>query len=360
MKPYINIRNIQNKTALVLTLIYFTLLLSCNTALNTPQSRNSSNNENISVPQGFPPVPEPPDNPITLEKIELGRRLFYEKKLSKNGDMPSCSHCMKQENAFADNTNFSKGNNNEPEYRRNMSLINAAYRKNLFWDGRGKAIEQPAYRSLFLPFILGSDTNVLQKRLEETPDYPEMFRKAFGKDAKPSAYYVSKAIATFVRTFISGNSAYDKYIHGDSSAMDKSAISGKELFFSDKTKCSRCHSGFLFTDGLFHNTAITAHYFDFGRYYITGKNNDKGKFLTPTLRNIEVRKPYMHDGSILSLEEVIEHYNNGGKNWYTKDTLIKPLNLTVQDKKDLLSFLKSLTDHEFLSNPKYKNPNSMR
>ena len=237
-----------------------------------------------------------------------------------------------------------------------MSLANAAYRNTLFWDGRGTAIEQPAYRSIFLFAIFGSDTNVVNQKLQASPMYQSMFKKAFGENAVPSSFLASQAIATFVRTFVSANSRYDQYLLGKKDALNESEKRGMELFFSERTRCSVCHSGFLFTDLSFHNTGVNTHYFDRGRFLITGIQSDRGKFLTPTLRNIELTAPYMHDGQLLTLEAIIEHYNSGGKPFINKDTLMRPLFLTDTEKQDLINFLKSLTDWELINNPKFKNP----
>jgi len=329
------------------------LLLSCNEATDP----NLIVKENVyKVPQGFPPIPYPANNELTESKVILGRFLFYEKLLSRDNDIPSCSHCMKQENAFCDNVQLSLGIDDLAEYRNTMSLTNSAYRKNLFWDGRGAAIESPAYRSIFLPQILGADTNVVNRRLREHPFYPALFKKAFGDDAIPSCYLASKAIASFVRTFVSGNSRYDQYLRGEKYILNASEKRGMNLFFSSRTSCSQCHSGFLFTNGNFHSTGIVTHYFDRGRWIVTGDNADRGKFITPTLRNIEVTAPYMHDGSVPTLEKVIEHYNRGGKAFINKDTLIRPLNLNSQEQKDLVAFLKTLTDHTFLNDRRFGNP----
>jgi cytochrome c peroxidase len=340
-------------------IIILTMSFSSCTETGTENS-GSIGEELFEVPLGFPRVIFPEDNPYNPIKAELGRRLFYEKRLSKNNLMPSCSHCMKQSHGFSDCSPVSLGYGGDPETRNTMSLANVAYRKALFWDGRGKRIEQPAYRSLFLPYILNGDTNEIEKKLKADPIYPELFRRAFGENAEPKAYLIGKAIATFVRTLISGNSAYDKYIRGDKKALTESQIRGMKLFFSDRTNCSKCHSGFMFTDEKFHNTAVVTHYFDRGRYYITKEFSDIGKFITPTLRNVEVNPPYMHNGELHTLEEVIEHYNRGGKLFINKDTLIRPLDLSYQEKTDLINFLKALTDWEFIKNPKFAKPLDMK
>ncbi|MFP4528182.1 MAG: cytochrome-c peroxidase [Candidatus Kapaibacterium sp.] len=313
--------------------------------------------EYLQIPPHFPELPVPDDNPITAAKVHLGRKLFYEPLLSPDGSIKSCSHCMKHEYAFCDGgKKNSKGYGGEMMMRNTMSLVNVAYRDVIHWDGKGSRIEEPAYRSIFLPPVFGSDTNDIEQKLQNHPTYPLMFKEAFGDD-KVEAYRVALAISAFVRTFISGNSAYDKYILGDANALDESQKRGMDLFFSDKTRCSACHSGFLFTDLKFHNTGTVTHYFDRGLFYRTGKNADRGKFLTPSLRNVQVTFPYMHDGEIETLAEVIEHYNRGGVLFINKDTLMRPLGLSSQDKIDLENFLKSLTDWEFLNNEKFSDPN---
>ncbi len=334
----------------LLIVFSFIYLLSCSETSN----QLSENQKDYSIPpSGFPPIPFPQDNPYSKEKFELGRRLFYEKLLVRDSSFKSCSHCLKQANNFQDNVPVSFGIDNYPEYRNTMSLTNVAYFDKIFWDGRGNRIEPVAYRSIFLPYIFGIDTNELQKRLENHSLYPILFKQAFGENSRPSAFLVAQAIATFVRCLVSGNSAYDRFIRGDSNALTPSQKRGMQLFFSERTRCSVCHSGFLFTDLQFHNTGTTTHYFDRGRYYVTKKYEDRSKFLTPSLRNVEVSAPYMHDGTYSTLEDVIEHYNRGGYPFFAKDTLMRPLSLSPQEKIDLINFLKSLTDFDFLNNPDF-------
>ena len=183
-----------------------------------------------------------------------------------------------------------------------------------------------------------------------------MFRKAFGANAETDCYLAAQAIATFVRTLVSGNSKYDSYLRGNSSALNESEMRGMQLFNSSRCNCSVCHSGLFFTDLKFHNTGTTTHYFDRGRYYVTKDLNDRGLFLTPSLRNVEFSAPYMHNGEYSNLYEIIENYNRGGRAWFNRSTLLKPLNLTVQEKQDIIAFLKSLSDKEFISNKKFSNP----
>jgi len=309
------------------------------------------------VPKGFPQPEFPEDNPYSEAKAELGRKLFYEKMLSPDSSLMSCSHCHKQAFAFGGNTQMAVGFNHEVNFRNPKPHENVVYRKLLLWDGRQPSMEDDAYQSIYLPFLLSNDTNVLAKRLEANPQYKEMFKKAFGENVKISATLAAKAIATFQRTLISGESPYDDYINGDKSALNESQKRGMDLFFSDKTRCSVCHSGLFFNDGKFHNNGALTHYFDRGLFEVTKNNSDRGKFLTPTLRNIEVTAPYMSNGDFTTLKSVIEHYNQGGSYSVLKDTLIRQLYLTEKEKTDLLNFLKSLTDRKFLTNPKFAPPN---
>ena len=330
------------------------LIISC--SHNSSDKLPEQYDDYLTLPSHFPEAQFPKDNPYSKEKAELGRYLFYEPLLVNDTSFPACSHCMKQEYAFSNNKMFSRGSNGLSENRNNMTLINAIYRDKLFWDGRGKRIEGPAYRSLWMPGIFNSDTNEIVRRLEQTKLYPNLFKRAFGENTKISAYLVSRAIATFVRTLVSGNSKYDKYLNGDKTALNNQELQGMKLFFSEQTRCSVCHSGIFFTDLLPHNTGVTTHYFDKGHYDVTGKREHRGTFITPTLRNVEKTAPYMHDGALATLEDVMDHYNRGGKYFSLKDTLMRPLNLNSQELNSIISFLKTLTDTEFLSNPKYSNP----
>lgn len=339
-------------------LIYLTIvclfMISCKEQTN--QAPDDQTKEYNIAPLGFPPIPFPSDNLYSKDKFILGRMLFYEQILSKDSTIKSCSHCMKQKSGFTDNLPLSFGFGEQPQPRNGMPVTNSAYRKQIFWDGRANRIESPAYRSIFLPQVFGSDTNDINKRLRTHSTYPELFRKAFGTDAEPGCYLASLAIATFVRCLVSGTSPYDEYINGNVNAITDIQKRGMKLFFSDRANCSKCHSGFLFTDGKFHNTGVVTHYFDFGRWYVTGDYADRGKFLTPSLRNVEVTGPYMHNAELNTLEAILEHYNRGGRPFINKDTILKPLNLSLDEQAEIIAFLKSLTDWKFLNNPDFANP----
>ncbi len=300
------------------------------------------------VPEGLPALPVPEYNPITKESVDLGRRLFAEKIMSVDSSL-ACISCHDPGRAFSSSgMRVVLGYNKEPLNRNVPTLINKAFFPEYLWGGGAFSIEGIAHDVLSLPNEFNNDTLEVERRLSSHPDYPGLFTKAFGDDARPSAHFISYAISSFIRTLISGDSRYDKYIRGDSSALNDSEISGMKLFFSHKVNCSKCHSGPLFTDFAYHNTGTTTHYFDRGRFYVTNNPYDRGKFRTPSLRNCGITGPYMHDGEKATLEIVLDNYNRGGRLFIHKDTLMKPLGLDKQEIKDIVAFLHSLTDEEFI------------
>jgi len=198
-----------------------------------------------------------------------------------------------------------------------------------------------------------ADVAVIDERLKNDSNYVAQFTRAFGAGTVPSSKMAMKAIATFIRTVLSGNSRYDQYIHGNTSALNAPELRGMKLFFDTRTQCAACHSGYNFTDNEFHSTGLFTHYYDKGRHDFTRNPRDVGKFKTPSLRNIALTDPYMHDGHLTTLEETLDHYNEGGKQFINKDERIVPLNLTQEEKNDLIAFLKALTDEELIRNPKF-------
>lgn len=328
------------------------VLVSCQSNLNN-NNQIDFENDYSKPPKGFPAIPFPKDNPYSPAKERLGRYLFFDKILSKDFSY-SCANCHNPRYAFANNVPNPITINKFPLPRNVLSLANVAYRKKLNWDGVEISLEEAIYHDFYSPLFFDNDTNEIFERLRNHPVYPKMFEEAFGKGIKPYPYLAAKAIATFVRTLVSGTSPFDKYIGGDTNALTKKQKDGMKLFFSEKTKCSTCHSGFLFSDEEFHNTGTTNHYFDFGRYYITGEYKDRSKLRTPGLRNVELTAPYIHDGTYATLEKVIENYDKGGFPFFNKDTIIKPLNLSQYEKEALIEFLKSLTDYEFINQKRFK------
>ncbi len=342
-----NKRNI----CVALLLTSFFTLHSCKNLNDTVQE----NDKDFSIqPKGFPSIPFPSDNPYSPSKEKLGRYLFFDKILSKDSTF-SCANCHNPRYSFSNNVPNPITINGFPLPRNVASLVNVAYRDKLGWSGVEESLENAIYHDFHSPLFFDNDTNEIFRRLSLHPFYPKMFEESFGVGVKPHPYLAAKAIATFVRSLVSGNSRYDKYLRGDTTALSDKQKYGMKLFFSKKTNCSACHSGFLFTDLQFHNTGTTNHYFDFGRFYVTRNYMDRNKFLTPSLRNVEVTAPYMHDGTYKTLEEVIENYNRGGFPNIHKDSLIRPLNLTQYEKEALVEFLKSLTDWEFLNQTRFRS-----
>lgn len=331
-------------------LLLLTLLASCSPSTDAPYEKPA-----ITAPPHFPPVPVPHDNPITREKIELGRALFYEPRLSLDGSI-ACASCHKQEYAFTDaGKPVSLGVNNEQGTRNTPTIANTAYLHRLSFDGLSSSLEQQSLRAILNPLEMRADTTAIMETLRQDAKYMQAFARVFGGTQPVTAHNTVRAIATFVRTVLSGSSRYDRFVLGDKTALNDSELRGKELFFSEHTRCASCHKGPDFTDGEFHNTGLYRHYIDKGHYYATKENNDVGKFKTPSLRNIAVTAPYMHDGT-LTLEEVMAHYNRGGHPNINRDTLIHPLQLTEHEIADMINFMKTLTDNALLQNPEFAQP----
>ena len=282
--------------------------------------------------------------------------LFYDAQLSVTGTV-SCASCHKQSLGFSDDQSVSRGVRGENGSRNAPSIINTAYQASWFWDGRARTLEEQITSALTSAAEMDADTAKLHVYLEKSPVYPLLFRDAFGDRSPMSIERTVEAIATFCRALVSGNSRYDQYAMGNPNALSTDEKAGMNLFFSEKTKCASCHSGFNFSDNKYHSIALRAHYYDKGRALVTGRERDIGMFKTPTLRNVAVSGPYMNDGTFTRLEDIIEHYNKGGNPFIYKDTtLIRPLNLSEIEKYQLLVFLRSLTDDDFVQNPRFRNP----
>ena len=305
----------------------------------------------LAIPEGFP-VPEyPEDNEVTLERWELGKRLFYDPVMSRDMIL-SCSSCHLPEHAFTDAKKVSEGVEHRLGVRNAPTLANVAYHPYLTREGGVPSLEM----QILVPIQEHAefDFNILliAERLNTDSSYIRASWDAY--DRAPDAFVITRAISCFERTLISGHSKYDAFINGDKSALTTKEINGKNLFFSERLACAQCHSSFNFTNYAFENNGLEEEYIDEGRFRLTGDSADMALFKVPTLRNIAVTAPYMHDGSISSLDEVVEHYNSGGKNHIHKSQLVKPLSLTEKEKDDLIAFLKALTDEDFLSNPNFR------
>ena len=303
----------------------------------------------LEVPAWFPHMETPAGNQLTKARIELGRKLFYEPLLSLDSTV-SCSSCHLQQNAFSDGLPLSIGVAGAMGMRNAPTLSNIGYAPFLFADGGVQALELQAQSPIFSLDEMHFSIAGFLDRIENDEEYESMFSEAY--DREPDAFGISRAIACFERTMISGKSRFDQYEYqGVSNALSDQELRGKALFFSAETECSSCHIPPLFTNYEFENIGLYTAYTDSGRARISDQPEDRGKFKVPTLRNVEVTGPYMHNGSIASLEEVVEHFNSGGADHINQSAYVKPLNLTNQDKADLVAFLKSLTDQSFLNNP---------
>lgn len=283
----------------------------------------------------------PKDNPLTEEKVALGKQLFFDRRLSADGTV-SCATCHDPQQAFTDGRPRSVGPKGRKTSRNSPTLINRALGHAFFWDGRAASLEAQILEVMKLPPALGTTHEVLGNKLNRIEGYRQQFEQVFG--GAVTAERVAMALATFVRTILSGNSPFDRFEAGDRTVLSPASQRGLKLF-KGKANCAKCHTGFNFTDEQFHNTGVGLYdpNPDLGRYNVTKRGEDMGVFKTPTLRDIAKTAPYMHDGSLKTLEEVIQYYDKGGiKNPYLSKE-IKPLHLTSQEKADLLAFLNSLT-----------------
>jgi cytochrome c peroxidase len=302
----------------------------------------------------FPVVPVPENNPQTSEKIQLGRQLFYDQRLSADNTI-SCSSCHIQKFAFSNAGNaVSKGIRGQKGTRNAPSLGNVAWRKSYFWEGGSPSLELQAMGPITAHDEMAAEPSALVAELKAIPAYKKAFSNVFSDGITMNN--ITKAIASFERTIITNRSAYDKYRNGDETAMSKAAIRGMELFFGETGDCFHCHNGFNFTTEALHNTGLKRTNPDLGLARITRRKEDEGKFKVPTLRNVALTAPYMHDGSVPTLEKALEHYNKGGEDNPNVDSLMRPMGLSKTEMQDLIEFLKSLTDTEFIKDPKLSAP----
>jgi cytochrome c peroxidase len=285
----------------------------------------------------------PDDNPITADKIALGRLLYFDKRLSKNMTV-ACATCHIPFHGFTDPARTSSGVEFKLGTRNSPTVINRLFSKEQFWDGRAEDLEHQAHGPLTNPveMAMGSEGDVVE-RVKDVRGYAPLFKKAFG-DEEVTLDRIGKAIATYERTVVAGDSPYDRYQAGDKDALGASAVRGMALF-NGKANCVRCHAGFNFTDETYQDIGVGMNKPtpDAGRFEVTKDAADRGKFKTPTLRNVTQTAPYMHDGSEATLAEVVDFYDRGGVANPNLSKEIKPLRLTAQEKRDLIAFLESLT-----------------
>lgn len=306
-------------------------------------SCNQAEDYQLKIPAHFPKLEMPKDNQLTANRVELGRLLFFNPLLSKDSSV-SCAACHFPNFAFSDTIPLSIGINGGITRRNSPSLMNIGFTPVMMRDGGVPSLEKQVISPLENPNEMGFVLKDAAERMATNPIYQQMSQEAYGREFSP--YVLVRALAAFQRTLIGGTSKYDEYLSNDKNEklLSPSENRGMKLFFSERTNCSSCHSGVLFTNFEFENNGIHETYTDVGRADVTLDKSDKHKFKIPSLRNVELTAPYMFDGSLATLEEVITHYNNGGKNHYQQNPLIRPLNLTEQEQQDLINFLKTLTD----------------
>lgn len=290
-------------------------------------------------------VPIPATNLNYKAKVDMGKQLYFDGRLSQNGQV-SCAFCHNPVLGFADPRQTSIGVGGKVGGRQAPTVFNTAFNPVQFWDGRAGSLEEQAIGPIQNPVEMAETHENVVAKLNKVKGYQQQFRAVFGTDV--SLQGIAEAIAAYERTVISTNSAFDKYVLGETKAMDQAAVRGMALF-KGKARCIACHNGPNFTDNQFHNLGVPQvgpMKEDLGRYYVTRAEKDKGAFKTPTLRSITATSPYMHDGAFKTLEEVIDFLDQGGGPNPTLSPLMKPLGLTKEEKIDLLTFLKALTGEQ--------------
>lgn len=336
---------------------------------------------NLVIPSNLPPMEIPPDNPLTVEGVTLGRFLFYDERLSGDNGM-SCASCHAPALAFTDGKAVSKGIDSIAGTRSAMPLINLGYAHFFFWDGRAASLEQQILEPVKNPIEMHETWPNAMAKLQADAAYPTLFERAFGTPHIDSLL-VAKAVAQFIRTMVSGNSPFDKFRRGEG-LISPDAQTGFDLFTKEGgaigenipvagstpvigqggADCFHCHTDAagLFTDEQFHNNGLDTVFTDLGRGSVTNDPADVAKFKTPTLRNIMVTAPYMHDGRFTTIDQVLDHYDDGGHPSATVDPFMKftspemTLGLSPTKRTQIKAFLNSLTDEEFFTKPDFQDP----
>ena len=295
----------------------------------------------------LPAVPEPPDNAGTPDKVQLGKQLFFDPRLSRDGTA-ACETCHQRDKGWTDGRAFSPRVGGEVNTRHTPTMYNVGYLKALYWDGRAPTLEAntlAAWRAQ-----MGADPAVIAARLAAVPGYAQQFQKVFG--GAPSQDTIVKALAAYLRTLNSGDSPWDRYEKGDRAAVSRDAVEGHRLF-TGKAQCVVCHYPPLYTDGMFHNMGLEHEKDkpDPGRFTVTKEPRDTSAFKTPTLRSVAISGPYFHDASATSLDQAVRYMAGGGKPDPNKDPLMRRIPLTDQEIAQIIAFLSALTSDEVLVRP---------
>ncbi len=303
----------------------------------------------MEVPERFPDIVHPADNEFTEARWLLGKMLFYDNIMSVDTSQ-SCASCHKQEFAFSDNVAVSPGVGGKLGRRNAPTLANIGYHPYFTREGGVQTLETQVLVPIQEHDEFDFNIVLIADRLNNDSTYVRMAIEAYQRT--PDPFVITRSIACFERSLISGNSPYDRFQQfGEDKGFSPAAKRGMDLFFSSKTNCSSCHSGIDFTNYAFENNGLYIEYADEGRFRLTQDEDDRAVFKVPSLRNVAITAPYMHDGSMSTLEQVVEHYIRGGFPHKNKNDLIKPLTISESDKTDLIIFLQSLTDDTFISNP---------
>ncbi|MFP5471031.1 MAG: cytochrome-c peroxidase [Bacteroidia bacterium] len=356
-----------NRTIIYSTIVVLIIFLSCNKKKSEPiVIRNTVTFQPtpypLNLPEGFPQMPLPADNPLTVEGVELGRKLFFEKRLSGDNSM-SCASCHLQAFGFTDDDQFSIGIDGLAGNRNSMVIQNLAWSPKLFWDGRANSLEQQALGPVPNPIEMHQKWTDAAKKLTSDSEYKNLFYKAFGSVAIDSTT-ATKALAQYMRTLISGNSKFDQWLRGEVT-LTAEEQEGFNLFNAlDGGDCFHCHPvNPFFTDFSFRNNGLDENPSDKGHGKVTGNATDDFKFKVPTLRNLAYSAPYMHDGRFQTLDEVIDFYSEGLQhNSPNIDPLMEfssqgGVLLTPSEKAALKAFLLTLSDPDFIANPEFQDPN---
>jgi cytochrome c peroxidase len=331
-----------------------TFLLALQACSHEPDLPDLADNDPypLVVPIGFPNPNSPDDNQPTNVRVAMGKKLFYDPILSRDSSI-ACASCHLPQYAFSDTVAVSAGVDNQKGKRNSIALFNMAYHPYYMREGGVPTLEMQVLAPISEHTEM--DFNLLDaaKRLQNSAEYSDLSLRAY--DRQPDAYVITRALAAFERILLSGNSAYDQYtFQGKTDALSQAARRGMALF--DTLGCKNCHSGLNFTNYAFENNGLYANYDeDTGRGRLTYKADDIGKFKVSSLRNIALTAPYMHDGSLPNLSAVIEHYATGLKNHPNQSPLLQPFSITDQEKADLIQFLESLSDWDFVANPEFSH-----
>jgi len=286
-------------------------------------------------------IPAPEDNKLTQERIDLGKSLYFDPRLS-GSNWISCATCHNPALGFSDALPKAIGHGMKELGRNSPTIFNTAFQKSQFWDGRAATLEEQAAGPIQAPGEMNQNADELVKELSAISGYKALFDKAYPGEGI-TLKTITKAIASYERTIVAKDSSFDRWRAGNKNAISESAKNGFTLF-EGKARCVICHSGYNFTNNNFHNLGVKDVKPDEGRFAVTKVQMNFGAFKTPTLRNVTLTGPYMHNGMYKTLEEVVDHYDRGGDDKANLDPLMKPLGLNAQEKKDLVEFMKSLTD----------------